>query len=58
LAEVFQKKDIRVTLTTPLLQTNADNCGILAIVVAFYETMGIAIEPTEIDPNFWREILR
>jgi len=58
LAEVFQKKDIRVTLTAPLLQTNADDCGILAIVAAFYETIGVGIEPTEIDPNFWRDILR
>ncbi len=42
----------------PLLQTNADDCGVLAIIAVFYETIGVGIEPTEIDSDFWRDILR
>jgi hypothetical protein len=60
LAKIFNKNDgenPEVTITSPLLQTNSDDCGVFSIIAAFHETIGFGIKPTEIDPAFWRDIL-
>ncbi|KAH6641099.1 hypothetical protein F5144DRAFT_545201 [Chaetomium tenue] len=60
LPKLFQmddKTNPEITITSPLLQTNADDCGVFSIIAAFHETMGFGITPTEIDPDFWRDIL-
>jgi hypothetical protein len=56
---IFGKDDgdnLDITITSPFLQTN-DDCGVFSIIAAFHETMGFTIKPTEIDPDFWRDIL-
>jgi hypothetical protein len=40
-----------------LLQTNGDDCGVFSIIAAFHETLGFQINPMEIDPTLWREVL-
>lgn len=56
LAEFLDDKDIQVAITAPLGQTNDHDCGVLAIIAAFHKMTGIMIEPTRIDPAFWRDI--
>ena len=60
LGGVFQKDDKdgpEMTITAPLLQANTDDCGVFTIIAGFHETMGLGINPLEIDAAFWRDVL-
>ncbi|KAM7195033.1 hypothetical protein V8F33_006902 [Rhypophila sp. PSN 637] len=59
-SEILGKDDIdnlRITITSPLIQVNSHDCGVLVIIAAFHEAMDLRIKPTDVDPCFWREIL-
>lgn len=59
-SEILGKDDIdypRITITSPLIQVNGHDCGVLVIVAAFHEAMDLRIKPICVDPDFWREAL-
>ncbi|CAJ2508399.1 Uu.00g134250.m01.CDS01 [Anthostomella pinea] len=59
--EEVSKKYLKVNLrsvhfTSPLLQDNHADCGVLLLVAAFYISAGLAI-PYTVDVPFWREMI-
>ncbi|KAI1346937.1 hypothetical protein F5Y01DRAFT_330328 [Xylaria sp. FL0043] len=55
-AKFFNDHDPEITFTAPILQQNSYDCGILALVVAFY----IAVDkfpPCRVDTVHWRRFL-
>ncbi|KAM7210155.1 hypothetical protein V8F06_014461 [Rhypophila decipiens] len=56
-SKILERDDINIIITSPLIQVNSHDCGVLVIVAAFHEAIDLRIKPMCVDPCFWREAL-